>query len=153
MDFSTATLCFNCIKPFMGRAAGSGELAWQEGERGQLSPRPLPCAVSQTAAALRGLAGKIQSCGYTIHPMEDLAQGCPNDLNCVFLHCGIYLLRGHNKTVFKSTQVRKQSLPGNTVAAPKHLGVQALEQKNKKQKTHSYLSQRAMQCWHVSKRA
>lgn len=137
----------------MGRAAGSAELAWQEGEQGQLSPRPLLCAVSQTAAALRGLAGKIQSCGYTIHPMEDLAQGCPNDLNCVFLHCGIYLLRGHNKTVFKSTQVRKQSLPGNTVAAPKHLGVQALEQKNKKQKPHSYLSQRAMQCWHVSKRA
>lgn len=62
-----------------------------------------------------------------VHPMEDLAQGCPNDLNCVFLHYGSYLLRRHNNSVFKSTQEGKQSLPGNTVAASKHLGVKALE--------------------------
>lgn len=80
--------------------------------------------------------------------MEDLAQGCPNDLNGVFLCRGIYLLRGHNKGVFKSTQERKQSLPGNIIAASKHLGVKALELKKK---PHSYLSQRAMQWWHVTK--
>lgn len=41
------------------------------------------------------------------------------------------VLRGHNKSVFKSTQERKQSLPGSTVDASKHLGIKALELKKK----------------------
>lgn len=64
--------------------------------------------------------------------MEDLALSRPNDLNCVFLRYGNYALRGHNKSVFKSTQERKQRQPENTVAASKHLGVKSLESKKKK---------------------
>lgn len=52
----------------MSRAAGSDKLAWQEGERGQLSPRPLLRVVPQTTAAPCGLTEEFQSCGYASPP-------------------------------------------------------------------------------------
>lgn len=57
-----------------------------------------------------------------VHLMEDLTQGRSNDLNFVFLHYVNYLLGGHNESVFSLPKRQKQSLPGNTVAASKHLG-------------------------------
>lgn len=91
------------MKPFISKATGSGELAGREGERGQLSPRPLLGAVSQTVAALCGLRKRRREsrAGATpVHPTEDLTQGYLNDLNCVFLHCVDYLTKGDKKSVF-----------------------------------------------------
>lgn len=115
-DFRTATLFFNCIKPFISKAAGSGELAWQEGERGQLCPQPLLQVVSQTVAALCGLRKlrrRSRAGSVSVHPVEDLAQGYLNGLNSMFLHYVDYLTRGDKMSVFSLSKTDMKSAGGD----------------------------------------
>lgn len=134
-DFRTATLFFNCIEPFISKAAGSGELVWQEGEeRGQLGPRPLLQVVSQMAAALCGLGKrrcKSRAGATPVHPMEELTQGYLDDLNSMFLHCVDYLTRGDKKGLFSLLKREYEVCQAILLLPISLLGVNSLEFKKK----------------------
>lgn len=77
-DFRTATLFFNCVKPFMSSTAGSGELVWKEGERGQLSPRPLLWGSTPRRIWPQAVQMTLTACSYTMGttPSEDTTRVC-----------------------------------------------------------------------------
>lgn len=78
--------------------------------------------------------------------MEDLTQGRSNDLNFLFLRYANYFLGGHNESVFSLPKRENKACQGILL-----LLLSTLRKGSGVRKKHSYLSQRAMQCWHVSK--
>lgn len=72
---------------------------------------------------LRKLRHKSRAGAVPVNPTEDRTQGYLNDLNSVFLHNTDYLTKGDKKGLFSLAKTERiGSLPGDAVAASKHLG-------------------------------
>lgn len=71
LDLSAATWFFNCLKPFISKARGSGKSGEQQEKRGQLSPSPARSIVQSWAGAPPA------------HPTTCLTRGYRNDLHSV----------------------------------------------------------------------
>lgn len=133
-DFSTAALCLNCTKAFISKAARSGELAWLEGEPGQLGLQPRLQVILQMVAGLcrlKNLQFKSRAGATRVYPTEDLTQGYLSDLNCVFRHYVDYLTREDKKNVFSLSNGKYDACLGILLLSISTLGVNILELKNK----------------------